>query len=1482
MEKEARSSLFSPLVLWAAWLRIDHWYGTGNWAPQPELALWRNDPVDKLRTLGQDLRREPWQPEEWLQVPFPKQGGCLRHMLLPTVKDQVASMAYLVLLGPLLDSRLKNFVFGSRWNRPRIWDTRRGKPKWASRPYQFREREAYLPYSRDFNLYRRVAHWSVARMTGDSLEDGENGARTYRPGDFDEATLPEWARKDWWRQHDVQCPRAAWWATLDLQLAFPSVQLDELKANLRSLLKSDFETLSKLTSGYPWPVLQHLKRRGRREALADELVNALGSVRVRSGEGVEAIPVDAWKPLNVLPEFSDPPKGLPTGLAISGMLLNACLSKADAEVFNYLRNDAHDDRRGAFLRFADDMTLLARSPEGLFALIDRVWAAISGNADSCPSDPKSKSNLYFNWSKINPEPISDVVTEYLQFRGWTECDTQVDGRRQLIRPTTAPVAPYGLSEWWRDRSDGSKKVGPIQSKLARAVVKPGAVDPFVGLPGDRLSEIGRDTLADRFGERAHERLGRLHDLARLDIEHEQVRPETRRAFAVNRLVRAWLPGGETDDRAAVVDIRKTVASVLEKTPWKSSLWRAVVRAASMRPSVSRHARDDREAQDWLQAQLRRIACRAAGDCDFDSWIQYWPEASKDLIPLRNDALPACRSLYLSNHRAEFWRQLADTMRLLRRHHLRAKDPRPGDPGPSARRWAVRAVPEGRHEAVADFLAQLDCWATVLYQNPTDECDDPAGLTNRRWELDSLVEAALASLPRSVVAEEVLRCQQSEPDILAAPRSLLLGRAPRVLVILERCGRLREALPHDGVGALKELDLAHVWFGAGDRAVGRVLFPNRSPSAPLEAKLESRFRLAVGDALECASHVSRNLALKWPFQRTEIVKKIRHDPLTLLDYGCWRRLHLGVELPKSAQPTLHRLLWGAASSSPAPESWLIRPWDVPCLGLPVGVSLRLFRSVGSDAKSQVQTTERGPWTWRLSCSDAVLWAGRRMQFGFSEAGLAEARCTPRVVRSADWEVPPHPAYFLPFASAGPLGPVCSDAYEFYCDVLLLLTALDGGERILDQLVTSGVGAVPFEDRWEWRSRIHLPSGAWATVEQVIRWAERPGGPVGASWGDVPERAEDALSHGFRPWTPATIGIHHFACERVDIRLEVRRDEESVREVRLPGAEAASQPDKLRLDADALGDSLVVRIGQVAERPNKSDVVKHFPRIRPHVAREVMQQVERAFQAPGSMGGGDPQLVLLPEVSIPEPEVGSVRELARKTGRACLAGLYWRVARPPYQAHETTEVRWRWIVNEAELVVPLGSEDRGPTSLRWYRVRKSLPADVESGLAGALPRLPGQHAWKILEGRRWYRFLHPQWGDFAVAICADLLDPAPWRSLRGDLLHLFLVAYNKDVNLFESVTWTRAYENFVNLVLVNHGHYGGSVLWTPQRSHGREVARLRGRDLFLLADARLPVRSLFDSQPNQLQQASCAAVEAWQRRDAPEKEAFKSPPPKFRRT
>ena len=1332
-------------------------------------------------------------------------------------------------------------------------------------------------------------------MTDTRIDTGGYGAPDQKPEDFDPQCLPQWINKQWWQTGSGNRCGSGWWAALDLRLAFPSVKLGRLQDTLRALLGENaaFEPLPTWMGGYPEPVLSALNQPSARLQVADNLVEALRQVKVDSGSKIDSIPETAWRPHHARADLPPKNPGLPTGLAISGLLLNAALAPADRKIFDCLTK-TRGKHRGAFLRFADDMTVRCRSRSGLFALIEKIGAAISGLEDGshpgCLATAPSDSNLYLNLAKFEPEPVREAVRAYLEDQGWKPC-RQCE---ELVPPADpANRSPQGLVAWWQDKQ-GKADDADLRRLVRRAAVTRGEVDPFVTSLVERMSKEAKDTLADRFGEGAKDRLERLHDLARLDIVDEQVRPDTRRTFAANRLVRAWLPGDREETWRSLLDIWESVNTVLRKTPWKFALWRAVVRAAARRPYEGAVPTNDEDAKNdqgkatkWLSRQLGRIACQGSKERRPESWIEDWPEDPAKQFH-REEGDSAWQDLHLSYHRSFFWRELAETIRLLLSHHDRCTDPRPDDPGHPSWHWSVRAVPEGRHAEVAKFLADLDRWIKILYPANAHQDAEPAGLPNRPWELDHLVAAALAGHSRSAIAEALQRCQpfeDSEDSALFVPESLLPNRDSPAVKLLDRCGRIQPLADPPSHRPLEEQELALVRLGARDRKLGKTLFPSVQPGSGPAQNLDRERLRAIGVALGCAARLdpgsASDQALAAKRHPIRLPAATCKDPLALRDYSRWRMLRLGLKRQSGGSLTLHNLLWGATSNSAAGGAWDIRPWEAPIVGLPARVSVYFFLEARKTQLPRQWTSEDGPLVWALQANDdalRMLRTGRRIQLGLEEESQGDADTEPSIERSTEWEIPPHPAYFLPFAAAKPPA-VNKDAYALYCDTLLLLTALDGGEQILDRLAESGAGAVPFEDRWAWRSRIHLSVDAWKDIEAVIRWSEHPAGSPG-------RRATEPPAAPFRQslgaWRPQALRMADFLCERVDIRLETRRDEESVRAVQPAAFKQGTLPDHLRLVEKHLHRTIVVRIAQIAAWTRRSSVKNRFPRVSAHETGTIMQQVARAFQAPSrSPKGVDPQVVLLPELSIPQPEISTVRDLARETGLASLSGLYWRAARPAYPAHRATEAGRRWIINEAELAVPLGFDDPGPTSLRWYRVRKPVPAHIEHGLAKALRPQSGSPAWQVLAGRRWYRFLHPHWGDFAIAICADLLDPAPWRSLRGELLHLFLVAFNRDVELYESLTWSRAYENYVNLVSVNHGTYGGSFLWTPQRSYNRELAKLRGRELFLLADVEIPVRSLHEQQRSGAESAVDAAAATWSQTKERSRSKFKAPPPGFRR-
>ena len=150
----------------------------------------------------------------------------------------------------------------------------------------------------------------------------------------------------------------------------------------------------------------------------------------------------------------------------------------------------------------------------------------------------------------------------------------------------------------------------------------------------------------------------------------------------------------------------------------------------------------------------------------------------------------------------------------------------------------------------------------------------------------------------------------------------------------------------------------------------------------------------------------------------------------------------------AAVTLHKLLWGMPRSRKV-SKWPIATHEVPAIGLPTRVAAALLLAACRRSPPKDWGIEQRPLVWQLSNSKRRLAEGRRLQLGCAEPdphGRPHNK-VPTVERSKRWDVPPHPAYYMPLNQGSAVHPA---NYVLYCDVLLFLTALDGDERILDSL------------------------------------------------------------------------------------------------------------------------------------------------------------------------------------------------------------------------------------------------------------------------------------------------------------------------------------------------------------------------------------------------------------------------------------------------
>ena len=1454
--RRASEVLGDQAVLRGAWMRVDSWYRLGELAPQPELSRWRLHPEAMLRDLGRDLREGNWSPQCWFQIPYPKKGARLRHYLMPTVRDQVAFMVHMVALGPILDQQIANFAFGNRWYRPIYWNHRGSSPRWELRPYPLLTNQTYLSYARSYGLFRRVANWTVARMTNAKIATESPSNRVQHPEDYADG-LPKWVNEDWWQGGNKKY--RSYWAALDIELAYPSIQINKLADAMRMALQYQVN-FSNLFDGYPDNVSVALQDEMVRLEVGERLVGALANVRVDTC----GIPSSFWTPPDNhrLPKISvDPYEGIPTGLAISGMLLNVALIEADLIVEHYLESTSGYEP-AAILRFADDMYVLSRSSEGLFSLIEAVHGALSGNINSYFNVPNDSSNICINLRKIKPLAVQDVIYKYLDEHDWVRCCQC----KQPLPGVQINNSGLALTKWWKVK-ENSNDTNSDREPIERTSIGEGDVGPFVTSLVERLSDMGTDTLRQRFGNGARDYLAQLHDLARFDIEDELVRPDTRRTFSVNRLVRAWLPRNREsgEEQVELQKIRQTISLVLNQTPWKFVLWRTAVRGAARRPLTASESEQQvkTESLDWLSKLLIRISS-GNGSHDSISWLNQWPENIDAIDNHKCEQADYLKKLYLSFLRTSFWHSLAEVVRELKLHEARFTDDKADSWIQSPDRWSNRAIPEKCHGKVAEELGKIERWVEVLY--PQLEC---VNIDEWPWEIDEFVGAVL-SIHSTVELTWAWQRTDGSELLLKVPNTKRLQSMPKVSAILSKCNRLKLTWRRP----TRKIDywgLSNIQMGHWDKKLGKTLFPTPDRFLIRRATDNPQGVIAAGFALGCFGSIGSNLAYRVIPSSDTTAYRFDDNPLLLQDYVRARQMVVVPNVKFEQLPTVHRLLWGMPSCKRLAD-WEMAVWETPAEGFPSRVAVAIFNSVYQNLYPPNWEPRHGPLTWLIDDDQGVLASGRRSQF-LVDKNLEPKANTPVVKRSAFWEVIPNAAFFLPIVSAA-RGEIHAESYLLYCDVLILLTMLDGSERILDVLVKRGISGTPFSDKWAWRSRIHLPLDAWEIIEKILRWCEHPKKNM--------EHLRIKLLESFSDWSHLGITTEDFLPERIDIGLSLGKDSEIVRTISLEGELVNSDlPPELRIADTSIDSDMVVRVGQVTAWPNSPDVVKKFPQLSVKNSNEMIEQVSNVFLAPAqSIDETQPQLVILPELAIPPNEVNSLRNLVRTEEKAVVAGLYWRELKPAFQRPNSVKSRFRYIINEAEFITPIGA-NRGPRGVRWFRVRKPVLAHLEHGLARALSKkIPGTK-WRMLPGRRWYRFVHPKWGDFTVAICADLIDSAPWRALRGDLLHLFMVAFNKDVNLFDSLTWVRAYENYVNVASVNHGKYGGSFLWTPRREHERELARLRGSDLLLIADVSLPIRGLLEQQITGCSKAEKKATKYWQKNNRYSNTEFKAPPPGFQR-
>ncbi len=211
---------------------------------------------------------------------------------------------------------------------------------------------------------------------------------------------------------------------------------------------------------------------------------------------------------------------------------------------------------------------------------------------------------------------------------------------------------------------------------------------------------------------------------------------------------------------------------------------------------------------------------------------------------------------------------------------------------------------------------------------------------------------------------------------------------------------------------------------------------------------------------------------------------------------------------------------------------------------------------------------------------------------------------------------------------------------------------------------------------------------------------------------------------------------------------------------------------------------------------------------------------------------PDIIVLPELAVPNGFEATLRTMASKMQSVVIAGFDYRPGTDPQEVH-----------NDALMIVPKRWRGRlmgSRTTTR--RIGKTYAAPEEDrklkDIGFSFKKDPS--VWLVDGG---------DVGTFGVMVCYDFLDLERITMYRGKVQHLFILALNKDATSFRHVAEAVSRMTFCNVVICNCGHFGGSQAVSPYRlPERRTIYQHAGPGLATGQVIELPVGPLDSHQNN----------------------------------
>jgi len=363
-----------PENLHWAWEKAKRCYYPGDgWFDEGAIARFEANLDKELEAIRDQFEELSYQPSPLMPIARPKGGGKnrkyeARQYFWVPVRDQVAWIALVNVIGPWLDQKMPPWSYGHRLYRS-VWvdDDAGVRPLRIGR-YRHASGHLYRTWSQGWPLYRRHIYLTVRQMArgGSLLSLDEGDERVSRTeNELPQAERLPYLQPGYWSRRS----ESLYWGTIDLKKFYPNIRLDKVLANLTDLPKI-------------YPV----------EFDVDQIRQLVVSLFAFS------VDKDGWLPDELvalgLPSENTLFQGLPTGLFVAGFLANVALLDTDIEVARGLKTG-----QVAHFRFVDDHTFVATTFDSLVKWIQAYEGLLK---QQC-------IGAVINYQKVEPKTLGQYL-----------------------------------------------------------------------------------------------------------------------------------------------------------------------------------------------------------------------------------------------------------------------------------------------------------------------------------------------------------------------------------------------------------------------------------------------------------------------------------------------------------------------------------------------------------------------------------------------------------------------------------------------------------------------------------------------------------------------------------------------------------------------------------------------------------------------------------------------------------------------------------------------------------------------------------------------------------------------------------------------------------------------------------------------------------------------------------------------------------------